>query len=375
MKLAVLTHYITSYRISTFVELAKKVDHLTLVLSSDLSDPKLHETGIDVQILPSVLIPRRRRHPSGFVETYKVHVPYGVGRALGRIDPDAIHAHEFGMRTIAATFWKRRTGRPMVIHADLSEQTEQGRGGIRPALRKAILKQTDRVAVNGESGASYIRGLGFASDRIDTLPFATDVSVFSAVKPLWRRDGVRRLLYVGRLIELKGLEEFIEVAGAYLSTRPDIQVELTLVGDGDRANLIEAVPRPANFVLKMPGAVQYTKLGEIYAQADCFVFPTLGDTWGMVVNESMAAGLPVMGSVLGQASVELITEGESGWLFDPRSRDSMKGALQRFLETPDERLPEMGERARTGALAISPDNVAQRFVDSCQMAIEAKGRS
>ncbi len=92
----------------------------------------------------------------------------------------------------------------------------------------------------------------------------------------------------------------------------------------------------------------------------------------MVVNESMAAGLPVMGSVLGQASVELISEGESGWLFDPRSRDSMTGALQRFLETPDERLPLMGENARAGAVAISPENVAQRFVDSCEKALAAR---
>jgi len=373
MKLAVLTHYITSYRISTFVELAEKVD-LTLVLSSDLSDPKLHKTGIDVQTLPSVLIPRRRRHPSGFVETYKVHVPYGVKDALSRINPDAIHAHEFGMRTVAATFWKRRTGRPMVIHADLSEQTEQGRGGIRPALRKAILGQTDRVAVNGRSGASYIESLGFDRDRIDFLPFATDVGVFSSVKPLFRRDGVRRLLYVGRLIELKGLEEFIEVAGAFLRTRPDLKIELTLVGDGDRAPLIEAVPRPDNLTLNMLGTVEYTRLGEIYAQADSFIFPTLGDTWGMVVNESMAAGLPVLGSVLGQASVELIEEGESGWLFDPRDRQSMSDALQRFLETPDERLPEMGENARKNAVAISPENVAQRFVDSCQMALDAQKR-
>ena len=356
MKLAVLTHYITSYRISTFVELAKKVDHLTLVLSSDLSDPRLHETGIDVQILPSIL----------------VHVPYGVNQALNRINPDAIHAHEFGIRTVAATLWKRRRDRPMVIHADLSEQTEQGRGGIRPALRKAILSQTDRVAVNGESGATYIEGLGFPRDRIDFLPFATDVGVFSGVKPLWRRDGVRRMLYVGRLIELKGLEEFIEVVGAYLATRPELQVELTLVGDGDRANLIKAVPRPANFKLVMPGAIEYTQLGAVYAQADCFVFPTLGDTWGMVVNESMAAGLPVMGSVLGQASIELIDEGKNGWLFDPRSRDSMTSALERFFDTPDEQLPAMGEYARSRSIAISPDNVAQRFVDSCQKALEAR---
>ncbi len=374
MKLAVLTHYITSYRISTFVELARRVEHLTLILSSNLSDPGLHDTGLDVQILPGILIPRRRRHPSGFVETYSIHVPYGVNNALRRCRPDAIHAHEFGMRTVAATWYKRRAQIPMVIHADLSEQTEQGRGGMRSVLRRAILRHTDRVAVNGDSGARYIEGLGFPGDRIDRLPFATDTGIFASVRPLWRRDGVRRMLYVGRLIELKGLEEFIEVVGQYLKAHPERRVELTLVGSGDRADRIRAVPRPPNFDLKMPGTIEYTKLGDVYAAADCFVFPTLGDTWGMVVNESMAAGLPVLGSVLGQASVELIREGESGWLFDPRDRGAMSAALERFFSTPDEALPAMGEKARIAASAIGPDNVAQRFVDSCERAIRAKGR-
>ncbi len=55
MKLVVLTHYITSYRISTFVALGRKVD-LTLLLSSSLSDPKLNETGLNIRILPSLLV-------------------------------------------------------------------------------------------------------------------------------------------------------------------------------------------------------------------------------------------------------------------------------------------------------------------------------
>ncbi|MGE0315578.1 MAG: glycosyltransferase family 4 protein [Lautropia sp.] len=372
MKLAVLTHYITSYRISTFVALARKVDHLTLVLSSDLSDPKLHDAGLDVRILPSLLLPRKRRHPNGFVETYTVHVPRGVVAELRRIDPDVIHAHEFGLRTVMACAWKVAYRRPMVIHADLSEETERGRGFGRSLLRRAILGVTDRVAVNGDSGSRYIQGLGYPASRIDRLPFATDVGIFGAVRPLWRRDGVRRLLYVGRLIELKGIEAFIAQLGAYLSTRPELRAELTLAGDGDRVASIRAVPRPANLTLNMPGAIPYTELGKVYEAADCFVLPTLGDTWGLVVNEAMMAGLPVLGSTLGQAAVELIDENVNGWLFDPRRTEDMGRAIGRFFDTPDERLPEMGERAREAAMKISPDNVAQRFVDSCETALRAR---
>ncbi|RPH41800.1 MAG: glycosyltransferase [Burkholderiales bacterium] len=372
MKLAVLTHYITSYRISTFVALKRKVEHLTLLLSSDLSDPKLRDTGIDVRVLPSVLIPRKRRHPNGFVETYSVHVPYGVIGALRSIRPDAIHAHELGLRTLWATGYSAMSGTPMVIHADLSEETEKKWGGGRTMLRKAILARTDRVAVNGASGARYIEGLGYPSDRIDRLPFATDVEKFSSVRPLWRDDGVRRLLYVGRLIELKGLERFIEVLGRYLADRPQLRAELTLVGSGDRVPTIQAVPRPANLELRMPGAIPYEQLGTFYGQADTFVLPTLGDTWGLVVNESMSAGLPVLGSTLAQASLEMIRDGETGWLYDPRSDEQMSAAIGRFFDTPVPTLARMGEQARAVALEITPDRVAQSFVDSCEAALRAR---
>lgn len=372
MKVVVLTHYVTAYRIPTFQALARKVD-LTLLLSSRLSDPGLASSGLRVRILPSILVPRRRRHPTGYVETYKLHLPYGVYRALADIDADVVHAHELGLRTLMATAYKTRHDRPMVVHADLSEHTERKWGAIRTGLRRWLLARADRVAVNGASGQRYIEGLGVVPERIDRLPFATDAEVFSSVQPLWRRDGTRRLLYVGRLIELKGLESFIAALAGYLRTRPALRAEFLIAGHGEREASIRAVPRPDNLSLTLLGAVPYEQLGAVYAQADTFVLPTLGDTWGLVVNESMSAGLPVLGSVLAQAAVELVADGRSGWLFDPRSPQETERAIDRFFTTPAEALPGMGACAREAALAIGPERVAQLMVDSCERALHEHG--
>ncbi len=266
MKLVVLTHYITSYRISTFVALGRKVD-LTLLLSSSLSDPKLNETGLNIRILPSLLIQRRRRHPNGYIETYQLHIPRGVYGALEAIDPDVIHAHEFGLRTLMATVYKTVHRKPMVIHADLSGETERKWGVIRTGVRKIILSRTERVAVNGASGQRYIESLGFPGSRIDRLPFATDVELFSSVRPLWRTDTKRRILYVGRLIELKGLEQFIERLSEYLVERPALRAEVVIAGGGDRESAIRSMPHAANLELTMLGIVAYESLGEVYAQA------------------------------------------------------------------------------------------------------------
>ena len=62
------------------------------------------------------------------------------------------------------------------------------------------------------------------------------------------------------------------------------------------------------------------------------------DEWGVVVNEAMSAGLPVMGSIYSQAAVELVSDGANGWLFDPRSEQNVYATLDRALSTPTEEL-------------------------------------
>ena len=65
-------------------------------------------------------------------------------------------------------------------------------------------------------------------------------------------------------------------------------------------------------------------MAEVYAKASLFAFPTLADEWGVVVNEAMAAGLPVLGSIYSQAVEELVEDGVSGWVFRQMNRRSRR---------------------------------------------------
>ena len=67
-------------------------------------------------------------------------------------------------------------------------------------------------------------------------------------------------------------------------------------------------------------ATCHERMAEVYAKASLFAFPTLADEWGVVVNEAMAAGLPVLGSIYSQAVEELVEDGVSGWVFRPMNR-------------------------------------------------------
>lgn len=369
MRLALLTNQIPPYRVATFVALRRKVEQLTVILSENRIAPGLENADIPVHVAPSLRLPSVRRHDNGYFERYEIHVPVGIVRALRQDRPDCVFAAELGIRTLWAVLHRLRHRVPLVVHADLSAHTERGRGRLRPLLRRLLLTRVDGVLVNGRSGADYVRGLGVPERMISMLPYATDVERFGPVQRQPATDDALRLLYVGRLIELKGLEPWIAALGRALARRPNRRVRLTLVGDGDRREAIERLALPPNLALRVAGAVPYADLPRVYADADVLVMPSLGDTWGLVVNEGMGAGLPVIGSIQTQGVVELVREGEEGWLFSVEEPATLEAAIERLLDTPPQEVATMGEAARRAALAVSPDAVAESLLAACRKAL------
>jgi glycosyltransferase involved in cell wall biosynthesis len=114
-------------------------------------------------------------------------------------------------------------------------------------------------------------------------------------------------------------------------------------------------------------AVAYPQLPALYAAADIYVLPTLADEWGVVVNEAMAAGLPVLGSCHSQAVEELVAEGETGWRFNPDNDDSVYDSIDRALRVSREDRLRMGTAACARVFQLTPDIVAARIADAvCQ---------
>jgi glycosyltransferase involved in cell wall biosynthesis len=209
--------------------------------------------------------------------------------------------------------------------------TEKHRGRLRRVLRRLILKVTDGVLVNGTSGAAYIEGLGFPGERIHVVPQATDNEIFAG--PAVRVDDpVCKLLYAGQLIERKGLVQFHEQLSRWCSLHPDRRILWTLVGTGPLRETVKSWKRPANYGLNLLDEVPYRELPAQYHGADIFTLPTLADEWGLVVNEAMIAGLPVLGSVYSQAVEDLVVEGRNGWRFRPDNPDEVLRTLSRALD-------------------------------------------
>ena len=367
-----LTNFVPPYRLPVFEALADRVGRLTVLVSTPVEANRAWraESGrLDVRIQRTITLPRTWRHPSGFADPIPIHLPWDTLLQLRRLQPDVIVSAELGLRSLLSALHRRRSRRSaLVLWATLSERTELGRGLIRRRLRRWLVRRADRVIVNGASGRRYVERLGVAGARIDELPQAA-LPTFAEVAHSETRGPVERLLFVGQLTERKGLDRFLPVLDAWARAHPVRTLTLTIVGSGPQQAVLGDFPAAPNLELHLAGEMEPSALPDLYARTDALVFPTLADEWGLVVNEALAAGVPVLGSIHSQAVVELCDEGATGWLFDPEDPSTTSAAIERALATPDDELARMRELARERVRALTPAWAADRIGSTIERAL------
>jgi glycosyltransferase involved in cell wall biosynthesis len=205
--------------------------------------------------------------------------------------------------------------------------------------------------------------------RVTRVPQTADVAAFSAM-PVERPDAETiSLVYAGLLIPRKGILEFLRLLAAWAERHPYRRIEFHLAGDGPQRAALDAVPRPPNLVVRFLGNVPYDELPSVYGRSSILVLPTLEDEWGVVVNEAMAAGLPILGSLYSQAVEELVVDGETGWTFIPDDQRSAHAALDAALNTSACDRARMARTARAHACALTPTRIAREIATAIDRVI------
>jgi glycosyltransferase involved in cell wall biosynthesis len=368
LRVALLTNFIPPYRLSLLEALQSRVGQLRVFLSTPIETNRNWSAAwgsLDVVVQRTMTLRGRWSDPSGFRERTFVHLPIDTVRQLWRFRPDVVISGELGMRTCLAVLYRLLRPRSrLLIWATLSERTERGRGLMRSLIRPWLLARADRVLVNGGSGARYVAALGVSNDRIRIVPYSVDASAFRGAAAPRRFDQSQPLLFVGQLVERKGLLPFVVGLNRWAERHPHHAVEFWIAGDGPQKPLLQQAEVHPRVTLRFLGSVGYDALPALYAQARMFVLPTLADEWAVVVNEAMSAGLPVLGSIYSQAVEELIEDGHTGWTFSPDEPDNLDAALTRALLASGADLERISDAARRRAEAITPAHVAERIAEA-----------
>ena len=275
----------------------------------------------------------------------------GVGLALRRFAPDLIHAVNPFVLGWGAPYFARSLGVPLVAsyHTNVAAYARFYKLELFDRVTRWHTRRLhNSAAVNlctSEATLRYLRQEGI--ERVFLWPQGVDATHFhpDRFSKDWRvrltkgHPGERLLLYVGRLSHEKDIGRLRSV----LDEMPGVR--LALVGDGPARRDLEEefAGTPTVFT----GVLQGDELATAFASADAFVFPSTTETLGMAMIEALASGLPVLAARTG-ATCEVVTDGETGLLYDPTSRASLVAAVEKLV-SDDGLRARMGKSARAAA--------------------------
>jgi 1,2-diacylglycerol 3-alpha-glucosyltransferase len=250
--------------------------------------------------------------------------------------------------------------------------------------KRWVLRGFDAVAAVGERSAHYAESLGVPPDRIwrvgnvvDNEHFWAGAAAAREEAPRLRRElGLpeRFFLCVGRLAPEKNLGMLLASFASYRQAGGTWH--LVVVGSGpEEARLRELAERLAPGAVHLPGWKPYGELPAYYGLASCFVLPSLSETWGLVVNEAMASGLPVLVARSCGCLPELCRPGVNGYDFDARRPEELARLLTRVSAAAVD-LKAMGGASRRIIASFTPDTWARGLADCVVATLErAHGRS
>ncbi|MGA8029218.1 MAG: glycosyltransferase family 4 protein, partial [Bryobacteraceae bacterium] len=277
---------------------------------------------------------------------YNALLNVGVRKALDQSEPDVILCGGYSyVASWQALLWARKHRVAFLLWSESNLQDLRGSYEPIEFLKKHFLRRCTGFIVPGNSALKYLRAYGVKHEKIFTAPNAVDNELFARAAENARRDAAafrgklslprRYFVFVGRLVREKGIFELLS-AYANLERNLRADIGLVFVGDGEcRQELERASLSISPGAIKFTGFAQREQLGAYYALSEALILPTYTDTWGMVVNEAMACGLPIIVSRAAGCATDLVRENWNGNLVDPRDPSCLEQAMSRLVLQPE----------------------------------------
>ncbi|MGH9638155.1 MAG: glycosyltransferase family 4 protein, partial [Candidatus Angelobacter sp.] len=248
------------------------------------------------------------------------------------------------------------------------------------SLKTRFMRRCNGFVVPGKSAFEYLMKYGTPEEIIFTAPNAVDTEFFERrVESVHKNAAVHRhaldlpsryFLCVGRLVPEKGVFDLLQ---AYGTLTPELRAVVGLIFVGNGVARSELQKRAAAIV---PGSVQFAgfqhreQLASFYALAEALVLPTHTDAWGLVVNEAMTSGLPVISTSVAGCAADLIEDGWNGRIIPAADIGKLSSAMDELARNAEVR-SLMGQRSRERAQRYSPVACAAGIAE----AVLVSGRS
>ena len=308
---------------------------------------------------------------SSLEETKLIHLVKELLVTLKQVNPTVIAiSGYFNPSMLAALFWCKLCNKPAILFSETTESDFE-RIWWKEKIKRFIVKQFKAALVGGQPHKRYLMKLGmpeeaifvgydivgndtFHPERIRHLPKPLD-------KPFF--------LTVNRFISKKNLPFIISSYAKYRQQVGEAAWDLVLCGDGELRPQIEQQIAELNLqqVVHLPGFLQQSEMLPYFAHAGCFVHGSTTEQWGLVVNEAMAAALPVLVSNRCGCFEDLIIEGVNGFGFDPDNSQQLTDLMFMISNDSFER-QKIGQAALKHIQNFAPDRFAKGLMQAVEYA-------
>ncbi|MCR9194859.1 MAG: glycosyltransferase family 4 protein [Hyphomonas sp.] len=307
-----------------------------------------------------------------------------IPEVIGRIVPDAIAAAGWtAPESLAALEYGRAHGIPVIVMSE-SQADDAHRSLLREALKRRLVSRFDAALVGGPPQAEYVAALGIPRERIhygynavENAHFAAGAEAARASAPETRRYlGLpeRYILASARFIAKKNLPSLVcayTLARKAVAEAPD----LVILGDGPERSAVErAIEENGQGVhVHLPGFRGYDKLPAIYGLSEGFIHVSISEQWGLVINEAMASGVPVVASDCCGATRTVVQNGVTGFVTEADTASIAQALGSLFRLAPEQR-KVMGEAASRAIAGWGPDRFGAGMKGAVDAAATVAGR-
>jgi glycosyltransferase involved in cell wall biosynthesis len=349
-KVLMITNIPTPYRIPLFNELKSQLAEKGIAFKVIFGGTTyarrkwqidLQQCQFDHEVLNSKTISLGNKEKTMFFYS-------GLMGTLWHEKPDISIVIGFSWATAKLYLFSLIFKKPFIIWSGSVISTWRKKSFFRRLIRKMMIKRAVGFVAYGTKAKEYLVQLGVAPERIEIGINTTDTEFFAQQTAILRKtisdNSLKHILYVGYLEPKKRIDQVLFALEVLKKKRSDFR--FIIVGDGsDRIRLENlATKLKINDLVSFEDFKQKPDIPGYFARADCFVFPSEYDIWGMVLVEAMAAGLPCISSVLSGATIDLIREGETGFALDFSETEKVAERILWIFDHPE-------EAARIGANA------------------------
>lgn len=309
--------------------------------------------------------------------------------ALSQIKPHVVVIPGWSLPdALSALEWCAETNTPMVVMSE-STSWDEPRVAWKEWTKSRLIRLCSAGLAGGTPHAEYLAQLGLPRgsiflgyDIVDNDYFANASEAARSRDPEFRKAAglpQQYFLASARFIEkknlprlLKAYAQYRQLAAANAEARSATPWSLVLVGDGPLRSSILDLRSSLGLdnCVHLPGFVQYEKLPAYYGLASAFVHASTTEQWGLVVNEAMASGLPVLVSNRCGCAHDLVQEAVNGFTFDPDNVDVLAALMQK-ISAPDFPLLEFGSESRRIIANWGPNRFANGVHNAVTEALKA----